>query len=106
MSASMIVPTALMSDSWPWIEFLAGLVVDEKLHRDDQEQQAADRPRVRQEKDFRQPQREDDAQEHRGPGTEHDPHAALAALERPARERDHHGVVAGKNDVDPDDLEQ
>ena len=50
--------------------------------------------------------RENDPQHHGGAGAEHDGFLLLFGRKRTCREGDDHGVVAGEDDVDPDDLHQ
>jgi hypothetical protein len=80
------------------------LVRQHQLHADPQQQHGADGFQVRQ---FQQLQRKKDQHDPRRHGAHHTPQDALAAHGRrqpAAGQRDHHGVVAAKQDVDQDDL--
>ena len=65
-------------------------------HRDPQEQHAADQPQVGDRGDLGNQQGKDDSQQHRRGGTEEQPPAPLVLRQRPARQRDHHGVVGAQ----------
>src|SRR6185503_3684017 len=76
---------------------LVGLLAHEQLDGDPEQDHAANQFEPGQIEQLLNHQREGDAQEHRGSGTEDDANDALTPRQRAAGERNHNRIVAGEN---------
>ena len=88
------------------LAFAVILFRHQQLDRDPQQQQAADQLEEWKGHDLRDDGGKKDAQQHRHAGAEDHAPEPLTRLQHAAGQRDHHGVVAGKQHVDPDDLQR
>jgi hypothetical protein len=84
------------------LAFLA--IGDQQLGGNYQQRQAADQLQVRQLHQRRDDASEDDAQDHGGAGAEDHAPQALTRLQPATGQRDHQRIVAGEQNIDPDDL--
>jgi len=81
------------------------MFIDGELHGDPKQQHAANNMHVRQREKLHNHSGEYDAQEHCRAGAKNDAPASLLLRQRAAGHRDHDRVVAGKEKIDPDDLQ-
>ena len=80
-----------------------GIVGHQELGGDVEQRQAAGDFQIRQQHQRGDDAGEENAQQHGDAGAENHAPDALAGRQAAAGERDDHGVVAGKQNVDPDD---
>ena len=85
---------------------LAAIVLGNQLDADPEQQRGADELKERELQELDGEKRQHDPQDDRAHHAPEDPEHAHPAREIAARERDHHRVVAGEQDVDDDDLER
>ena len=80
--------------------------LDEQLHGDPEDQNAADELHIAQDKQLRDEEGEHHAQKHRGGRAEQDALLPLFVGKRADGHGNDHGVVAGEDEVDDDDAEE
>ena len=83
---------------------LVGLVLDQQLDGDPQQQEATDQSQPGQLEHVGEDDGEEDAQADGRAGAKDDAPEALLGRQPSAGQRDDDGIVAGEQDVDPDDL--
>src|SRR5262249_9112765 len=84
---------------------LAGLLLHQQLDGNVEQQHAAYEPQIGQLQHELQTDGEDDAKQYGRGRAKNNAQRALPSRQRAAGERDDNGVVAGEQDVDPDDFE-
>ena len=104
MSATTTICTACPQMRGRLDAVLVLVLRHQQLCRDHDQREAADQLEVGQLHQARDDAGEDDAQQHGGAGAEDHAPQPMPRLQPAAGQRDHQRVVAGQQDVDPDDL--
>ena len=104
-SAIAIVPTARHNLSEAATACSSAVSPLRELDRDPQQQQSAEYFEELDLQQLRDDERENDPQRDGRAGAEYDADLALLGRQGPARKRDDHRIVAGQQQIDPDDLQ-
>src|SRR6266513_1048577 len=102
-SGMLITRPSTSSEMLPFDAAAAAILRDQQLHRDPEQERAAQELEVGKLQQLDRDDGEHDAQHHRRTRTPDDRLILLVPRQRARGERDHDGVVAGQDDVDPDD---